>query len=162
MYVRVRWGDLQHVSVADAWRPVVNIDSMAIGALQEIAQRPRTDLQGRLPAPAPILDTLAHAWSRYENGLMPFLIVAARPRWSGDLDVVLNPGFYELVPEDARWLWYQDMADRWRVILATGAAEWPDPERFQPGLRILRLHPTDPTVIEVVADLRDHRDRMNY
>ena len=102
-------------SVTTAWRSV-DLDSLTAQALV------RADTLGPIP---PVLDSLVPAWQANENRVYPHLIVKATPLHGGDVAVVLNPVFYQVVTPADQAARVAAMRESWRFVLANSGVSWP-------------------------------------
>jgi hypothetical protein len=149
--VRARYGDAVDMPMAEAW---ATADLPAIAA-QEVAQEERAG-DPRPTTPPPILDTLVAGWQQQTNRLYPYLIVRAVPTRDADVVVVLNPVVYRLWSASELATELHDLAQTWRVVLATSGRPWTIPAPYEPGLIVLRSRETATGYVrEVVAESRD-------
>ncbi|MGI8547199.1 MAG: hypothetical protein ACR2M1_07675 [Gemmatimonadaceae bacterium] len=127
---RVAVGGAQPGPVAAAWTSV-NLDSVTAAGMVA------ADTLGPVPA---ILDSLVPQWSEMENKAYPHLIVRATPLHGGDVAVVLNPTFYQVVSAADQAARVAEMRESWRFVLATSGVQWPtDGSYIAPRVIVYRL-----------------------
>ena len=112
---RVVVGNAQPGPVTAAWR-TVSLDSITAAGMVA------ADTLGPVPA---ILDSLVPQWQDRENSVYPHLIVKATALHGGDVAIVLNPKFYEVVSPEDQAARVNEMRESWRFVLATSGASWP-------------------------------------
>ena len=149
--VRVRYGDARDMPMAEAW---ATADLTALAERE--AGRSERGVDPRPPAPAAILDALVAGWQTQTNRLYPYLIVRAVPTRDADVIVVLNPVAYRVFTPTELADELRDLAQTWRIVLATSGHPWRMPAPYEPGLIVLRARDTANGVVrEVVAESRD-------